>query len=221
MKPGRIAIVVAAVLGSCLLVLALLLPLEDETCPQVYRDLYGRHPGSSLGRTTPWDCFEAIATVRRKERAVERAEAEDRKREPQRQAERERLAALAKLEAEKLELAKHREAVGQTEAGAALAAQFREALCPRFKENLDRQATLTLFASKAGALVYSHEFDCPGCQYLVEPGYTLQNLDGSIFCRGGPQGSECETKLPKTQVRLRVTRFGTPQILRAWLGCPN
>ena len=196
-------------------VVLFLVPLEDQTCPQISADLVGRS-NPTLVRFTLWQCLGAIFTAAQRER-------EDADRDRQRRIlAAQRAAEFTARQVEQAELAAKLAAQQQrddrihAENEAALVAQVKDAACQRLA-NWDTVISLNLVHGKGDLFLFGFSADCEGCPYQHTPDW--HRSDGSHYCR--PDEESCEEKVRAVTVLFRTQRFGSSAVLRAWLGCPG
>ncbi len=202
--------------------LLVLVPLDEETCAQLYEERTGqRSHDAALGRSSAWDCLVTMNRLQQKAAEEERERLAQAARERELYADQSRLEAQQRQEAEQLAVKRKLEAQIATENEAGLLAQFRGPLCARLSTLGERSLSLSLLRAKGDVWLYSLESHCPDCRYLVQPEFTFHRLDGSVFCTGGGTGrGDCREKLAALQVLTQSDHTGSGDFLRTWLTCP-
>ena len=211
----RSALILCAVLAAVGAALLYLAPLEDETCAQVYEELYGTSHDARLVQTTLWQCFGAIRTAR----ARINSEAElEKTRQLARALEQARVAAERATDASRpvrvLPLPPVR-----SENEQALIAQVRPSLCAQLAP--PAPYSLHLVQASGDVILYSLSAECPECRFKQAPAVHWLRADGTPFCvGGGATGGDCAAKFAPLKILTQVDQQGTSASLRAWLGCP-
>jgi hypothetical protein len=213
----RAALLLLGVLVAIGAAVVYLLPIEDETCGQIFEDLYGSSHDPQLSQTSLWQCLGAIRTVRRRitgELDLEQLRAAEQAAERARQA-----AEKARDAAQPVR--QMPPDVTRTETEAALKAQVRPSLCPELAALTGPLHSLGLLQARGDVILYTLSAECPECRYKQPPSFRWLRPDATIFCEGGgASGGDCKARVAQLQVLFEDHHQGTPAELRAWLGCP-
>ncbi len=216
MSRVRAAVAICGVLALAAAAVLTLMPIEDETCAQIYEDIYRRSHDPQLIQTTLWLCLGAMNTVQR--RLTEDLELE-KTRQVARTLEQARIAADRATDAAR-PVRQLPVDVSRAETEAALAAQVRPSLCPQLAALTGKQYGLSLVQARGGIVLYTLTAHCPECRANEARTFRWLRPDATTFCEGGWPGEDCTAKFAQLQVLFQVDYSGSATELQSILGCP-